>query len=85
MLIEMLTLDEKIGKASERQMASHHVSLVGCPHGKVPQPAHFKKGHRALLQSGITHRHKLSILGLSIEQEQNTVCAEVQRIGFTMG
>ena len=78
MVIEMLALDKEVGKAPEGQMASDQVSLVGSPHGKVPQPPHFEKGHRPLLQGRVPHSHKLSVLRFTIEQEQNTVCAEVQ-------
>ena len=78
MLIDMLPLDKKVGKAPEGQVTPDHVSLVGRPHGKIPQPAHLKEGYRALLQRRIPHGHKLSILGFPIEQEQNTVRAEVQ-------
>ena len=78
MLIEMLALDKKVGEASEGQMTPGHVSLMGRPHGKAPEPAHFKEGDCALLQGRISHRHKLSILRFPVQQEQNSVRTEVQ-------
>ena len=78
----MLSLDEEVGKASERQMAPHHVAFVGSSDWKMGHPAYFEEGHRALLQRWIAHGHQLPVLGFSVEQEQDTVRAEVQRIGF---
>lgn len=82
MLVEVVTLDEKVGEPTEGQMAADHVTLMGGTDRKVRHPAHFKQGHRTLPQDGVPHGHKLSVLGFPIEQEQNPIRAEVQRIGL---
>ncbi len=82
MLIEVMTLDEKVWKPSEGQVAADQVAFMCRPDREVCHPAHFEQGHCTLLQRGVPHGHKLSVLGLSIEQQQNAVCADVQGIGF---
>ena len=83
MLIEMMALDEKVWKAPEGQMAADHVPFVSGTDWEVGHPAHFKQRHRTLLQGGVPHGYKLSVLGFPIEQQQNSIRTEVQRIGLS--
>lgn len=78
----MMTLDEKVRDPPEGQMAADHIALVSGTDREVHHPAHFKQGHCTLLDGGVPHGYKLSVVGFPIQQEQNPVCAEVQRIGF---
>lgn len=67
MSIEMMTLNEKVWKPSEGQVAADDVTFVGGSDREVGHPAHFEQGHGALWQGGVAHGHKLSVLGFPIQ------------------
>jgi hypothetical protein len=78
----MMTVDEEVWDPPEGQMAANDIPLVSGTDRKVCHPAYFKQGHPTLLDGGVPHGYKLSVVRFTIQQEQNPVRAEVQRIGF---
>jgi hypothetical protein len=64
-----MTLDEEVGKPSERQVTTDQVPFLGRPDRKLCGPSHFEKGIRLLpLQRRIVNGHKLSVFRFPIEQ-----------------
>lgn len=68
MPVQVLTLDEKVGKSTERQVATDEVSFVSRSDRKVRGPTHFKQGDGSLsLQCRILNGQQLPALRFLVE------------------
>ena len=67
MLIEVMTLNQKVWKPSEGQMASDKIPFLGGPDRKLSHPPYFEQSHRTLLRGRVPHGHELSVLRLAVK------------------
>jgi hypothetical protein len=82
-LIDVVTLDEKVRKSSECQVAAGKISLRGLPEREWHGPSDFKSGPvKVLLQRGVIDGYKLCLVRFPIEQQKNAPHTNVQGIGL---
>ena len=79
----MLALDEKVGKLPERQMATDQVASLWCAERELSCPTDFKQADPLLrLQRRIVNGQQLSGLWLLIQQQQDALGTDIQRVGL---